>query len=322
MKKDTQIKSAQITINNPSEHGYTEEKVTEILAQSRIKYACFCREIGEQGTEHMHIYVVFRSARRFSTLQRKWVGCHIEKALGSPSDNRDYILKEGKWADTAKAETKIEGSFREFGELPEDSYMSRLGDMEEIIEELKAGSSTADIIESHPKQLMKANNIDAARQTFLAKEYKNKYRNVTVTYIYAPIGVDKTRKIYEQFDAKDICRITNYDRRNMRFDAYHGEDVLVFEEYEEQLPITEMLCYLDGYPLMLPARYNDRVACYTKVFITSRLNHLLQYIDSRIYPELDYKAFQDRIDYVEIIDFDGTVQQYNLNEGEVPQYDE
>lgn len=320
--KDTQIKAAQITINNPDEHGYTEDKITEILAQNRIIYACFCREIGEHGTEHIHIYVVFRSARRFSTLHKRFPKAHIEKALGSPSDNRDYILKKGKWADTAKAETSIEGSFREFGELPEDSFLSRMSDMEEIIDEIKAGSSTADIIESHPKQLMKATNIDTARQAFLAQKYKSKYRNVTVTYVYAPIGVDKTRRIYEEFPAKDICRITNYDRRNMKFDSYHGEDVLVFEEFEEQLPITEMLCYLDGYPLMLPARYNDRVACYTKVFITSRLEHYMQYNDAVKVSKRNYAAFQERIDNVEIINYDGSIQRYDLNKGECPQYDE
>lgn len=316
--KDSQIKAAQITINNPSEHEYTDDKITEILAQSRIKYACFCREIGEQGTEHIHIYVIFRSARRFSTLKKRFPEAHIEKAMGSPSDNRDYILKDGKWADTTKAETRIEGSFREFGELPEDSYMSRLGDMEEIIEELKAGSSTADILESHPKQLMKANNIDAARQTFLAKKYKTVYRNVIVTYIYAPAGVDKTRRIYEEFPADEICRITAYDRRGMRFDAYHGENVLVFEEYEEQIPITDMLCYLDGYPLMLPARYSDRVACYTKVFITSRIMPRIQYSDDIKFSKSNYRAFQGRIDYLEIVNYDGSFERYDLNKGEYP----
>ena len=38
-----------------------------------------------------------------------------------------------------------------------------------------------------------------------------------------------------------------------------------------------MLNYLDVYPLSLPARYNDKVACYTKVYITSNISLNEQY---------------------------------------------
>lgn len=45
-----------------------------------------------------------------------------------------------------------------------------------------------------------------------------------------------------------------------------------------------MLNYLDGYPLTLPARYSNRVACYTKVYIISNL------CLSRQYPEVQYES--------------------------------
>ena len=54
--KDTQLKAVQITINNPEQNGYTEEKIANILTQSRIRYACMSREIGDNGTIHVHIY--------------------------------------------------------------------------------------------------------------------------------------------------------------------------------------------------------------------------------------------------------------------------
>ena len=81
----------------------------------------------------------------------------------------------------------------------------------------------------------------------------------------------------------------------MRFDSYHGQDVLVFEEFNSQIPIETMLNYLDIYPLTLPARYSDRTACYTKVYITSNLPLNEQYIDvKRNHPET-WKAFIRRI---------------------------
>ena len=51
----------------------------------------------------------------------------------------------------------------------------------------------------------------------------------------------------------------------------------MFEEFNSQIPVEDMLNYLDIYPLALPARYNDKTACYTKVYITSNLPLEKQY---------------------------------------------
>ena len=61
--------------------------------------------------------------------------------------------------------------------------------------------------------------------------------------------------------------MTNYRAsKGISFEGYHGQEVLVFEEFSGQIPIEDMLNYLDIYPLSLPARYNDKTACYTKVY--------------------------------------------------------
>ena len=55
---------------------------------------------------------------RFSTIKGRFPTAHIEKAYGSTKDNRDYIRKEGRWAETDKAETSVAGTFEEWGNLP------------------------------------------------------------------------------------------------------------------------------------------------------------------------------------------------------------
>lgn len=126
---DTQSRSYQITINNPAEKGFTDDKINQIVAKSRVTFACYAHEIGENGTPHVHIYMLFPTPRRFSTLKRKFPGAHIEKTYGSPQDNIDYIRKQGKFADTSKAETSVEGSYREFGTLPSNLSLE-FSDME------------------------------------------------------------------------------------------------------------------------------------------------------------------------------------------------
>ena len=114
--------------------------------------------------------------------------------------------------------------------------------------------------------------------------------------IVGPSGAGKTRSIYETHDPRSIYRVTNYRAaRGVSFDGYHGQEVLVFEEFSSQIPIEDMLNYLDIYPLALPARYNDKTACYTMVYITSNLPVEKQYRSEQWDRPETWRAFLRRI---------------------------
>lgn len=312
MSKDTQSRAYQITINNPDEKGYDDDKINTIIAKSKVMFACYAREIGEQGTPHVHIYVLFPSPRRFSTIKKKYPGAHIERTFGSIQDNIDYIKKEGKFAETNKAETSIESSYREFGAVPSNLTLG-LSDMEQVVELLEQGYSVVEIIEAFPKYAFKVNSIEAVKQAFLAEKYRETMRTVEVTYKFGSTGTGKTRSIYKDYAPEDICRITSYGKNGVKFDSYKSEDVLVFEEYASQIPIEEFLVYLDIYPLMLPARYSDKTACYTKVIITSNLPLSSQYIMEQHSKPETYAALLRRINFVEEYKSNGTVTKTKLN---------
>ena len=310
---DTQSRTYQITINNPEEHGLTDERIEEIILKLKPVFACATHEIGENGTIHVHIYFIFPSPRRFSTMKRKFPSAHIEKAYGSVQDNIDYIKKEGKFAETAKAKTTVEGSYREYGQLP-SSLSLELSDMSRVIELLKQGYSVVEIIKEFPKYGLRVNALESLRQAFLADKYKSQMRPTEVTYKFGATGTGKTRSIFQKYSPDEICRITSYGKNGVKFDSYKSEDVLVFEEFASQIPIEEMLVYLDVYPLMLPARYTDRVACYTKVIITSNLPLFSQYTVEQVQKPETYKAFLRRINYVETYSTDGTVKRVKMND--------
>ena len=86
--------------------------------------------------------------------------------------------------------------------------------------------------------------------------------------------------------------MTNYQRAP--FDGYAGQDVLLFDEFRSSLPIADMLKYLDGYPLMLPCRYGDRVACYTKVYLLSNIPMEKQYPNIQLEEPETWRAFLRR----------------------------
>ena len=139
-------------------------------------------------------------------------------------------------------------------------------------------------------------DIDLLRQTLTAEKYAVENRPLQVSYLYGASGAGKTRSIYETHDPRSIYRVTNYRAaRGVSFDGYHGQEVLVFEEFSSQIPIEDMLNYLDIYPLALPARYNDKTACYTMVYITSNLPVEKQYRSEQWDRPETWRAFLRRI---------------------------
>ncbi len=298
MENNTQARKWTLVINNPLEAGLDHAAIREILHRFAPSYFCMADEIATTGTYHTHIFLLAPSPIRFSTIKNRFPTAHIEKAYGSAKANRAYILKEGHWADTDKAETSVSGTFEEWGDLPAEKE-EEAPEMFKLIQDLRAGKSVMEIIEDNPKLAFRIREIETLRQAILEEKYSAENRALEVTYLYGASGTGKTRGIFEKHDRKSICRITDYGGRNgVRFDAYHCQDVLVLEEFHSQIPISAMLNYLDIYPLTLPARYTDRIACYTKVYITSNIPLEEQYRDIQRYQMETWRAFLRRVQNV------------------------
>lgn len=309
MGNNTQSRKWSLVINNPQECGLDHSAIVEILRKFSPAYFCMADEIATTGTYHTHIFLYSPSPIRFSTVKNRFPTAHIDKTYGSAKENRDYIRKEGKWADTDKAETKVPDTFLEWGDMPAEKE-EKAPQMYKLIQEVRDGISTANIIEGSPNLAFRVRDIDTLRQTLLSDRYASENRKIEVWYIFGASGTGKTRGIYERHDAKDICRITNYrNGRGISFDGYTGQDVLVFEEFHSQIPIEDMLNYLDIYPLSLPARYSDRVACYTRVYITSNLPLEKQYRNVQWDSLETWRAFIRRIHKVLEYRADGSVRE-------------
>lgn len=309
MGNNTQSRKWSLVINNPQECGLDHSTIAEILRKFSPAYFCMADEIATTGTYHTHIFLYSPSPIRFSTVKNRFPTAHIDKTYGSAKENRDYIRKEGKWAETDKAETNLPDTFLEWGDMPAEKE-EKAPQMYKLIQEVRDGISTADIIEGSPNLAFRVRDIDTLRQTLLSDRYASENRKIEVWYIFGASGTGKTRGIYERHDAKDICRITNYrNGRGISFDGYTGQDVLVFEEFHSQIPIEDMLNYLDIYPLSLPARYSDRVACYTRVYITSNLPLEKQYRNVQWDSLETWRAFIRRIHKVLEYRADGSVRE-------------
>lgn len=282
LNKNYKSRKFLLVINNPEEHGLTEEIIKDIIASLNPDYACYSYEIGEQGTLHIHIFVYRKSTIRFSTLKKKFPTAHIESAQGSCAENKDYVSKSGKWENSKKAETSIEGSFTEFGVLPPIELES-LTKSEMLLNCVKADDSIMEILEKLPNFSLNTKAIENLIQNIKLDEYSNKVRDINVEYIYDSDESYDRGLLYKGNNS--ICRIVNYGNgKGISFDSYKNQDVMLFDNFIEQLSINELINYIDGYPLMLPVRFCDKVACYSKVIIISTisLENIYANVSSRI----------------------------------------
>ena len=162
----TQSRKWLLTINNPQDHGMTHDVIIDRAQKFNPDYVCLADEIGASGTLHTHVYLYSPSPMLFGTVKKRFPTAHIDKATGTSKEIRDYVCKQGKWADTDKAQTSVEGTFKEFGTLPSASQ-EKSPKMAQLMQDVKDGYSTTEIIENDPSFAFKINDIEALREKLL-----------------------------------------------------------------------------------------------------------------------------------------------------------
>lgn len=275
------------TLNNP-------DKIPEDLrkaflarfskpgADKRIKRAQVCREVGSKtGTEHWHFFVHFKNAKTRSALD-EWTGFHwddSQKARGTDFECWDYVAKDSNL-------------LLVHGEIPREE--GEPGVWESIVEMVRDGARNSEIIEKFPGAALRCQSgIDRYRLEL--DRMAVQWRDVQVTFITGPTGVGKTRGVCEKYGYANVHRVT--DQKNM-WETYDRQPVVIFEEFRGSgYPIEDMLNYLDGHPLELPARYANKLAHYKKVYLLTNVAFEDLYVGvQNKFPET-WDAFCRRVDH-------------------------
>lgn len=219
------------------------------------------------------------------------------------SDNRSYFtlvqdlfplltLKTEFTFTLYQKETNISETFEEYGTMPLDTVDKNKTVSADIVEMIKNGCSDTEILERYPSCFNKLKSIESTRQIILSQKHSEMFRKVEVTYIYGDTGTGKTRYVMDTHGYKNVYKITDYTHP---FDNYKCEDIILFDEFRSSLTLKDMLQYLDGYPLSLPARYENKTACFTKVYIVSNISLNQQYRNIQAEEPESWNAFVRRI---------------------------
>ena len=68
---------------------------------------------------------------------------------------------------------------------------------------------------------------------------------------------------------------------------------------------------MDIYPIQLPSRYSNKVACYETVYIVSNWKLEMQYLEIQHHDRESWNAFLRRIHEVRLYHSDGTIDTYD-----------
>lgn len=270
MEKDTQGRKWQVTINNPADKQADHDKLKLVLESLKTVYWCMADEIGlETQTPHTHLYVQTKTAIRFSRMKKMFPDAHIERAHGTAEQNRDYVAKSGKWEDDAKSDTRVDGTFEESGELPEEVGQGHRSDLDEIAALIEDGMNPADIMADNFAYRKYERMIRAAYFAKRKRETPVK-RDLAVHYICGDSGSGKSYTYVTLCDERgenDIYFLSDYDGGG--FDNYCGEPILFMDEYKGQFRFSQFLIITDVYKAQIHARYSNVVALWSEIYITS-----------------------------------------------------
>ncbi len=286
-----------------------------IQEKFKVLYACWDEELSDNGKKHLHLYMELDNKVRFSTIQKKLTGAHIDRRYGSPMEARQYIEKpEGmlfkgkeKWHSVVKPMQEL-GNFEPFKYLKgyRKETALKMSSQDKLDYVLEKFNSWEDVVawDIHFATTNKAGLLSAFVQKrydeFINSDIVTKYTNAEgkisisvnrqVYYLYGPAGCGKTEGIKRKYGDDEVSQITNL-KWDMKFDDYRNNKVLLLDEFYSQIPINQMLNLLDNKITKFPCRYENKYNLSETVILTSNNKFEQQYIDEQADNPETYTAF-------------------------------
>lgn len=236
------------TLNN-----YNDDDIKRIDG-IECKYIIYGKEKGLLGTPHLQGYVFFRSVVSFVVVRgRLGERCHIEKAKGSPAENRAYCVKEG--------------NFIERGDVPIQGSRTDLMAVKHMI---KAGRHLKDIINE-------CSSFPAMRSAELLFKYKRvtfQKRALNVWWFWGATGAGKTHRAWQMINDNKWNDDTWCNNDSLKwFDGYGGESVVLLDDVRgDDIKFNFFLRLLDVFPLKVPIKGGFVDWCPSTILITTPMH--------------------------------------------------
>lgn len=239
----------------------------------------------DTGRWHWQGYAEF--ARQVSRRQLKEIlgDSHFEPRFGTAEQAATYCCKGGQYC--------------EHGQISRQGHRSDLGAISQSIVD---GSSLQSVAISQPALFVQYGRGLSLLASISQGLRRRAWREVVVTIIFGVTGAGKTRSFYSQYPLNDTY-VFNYS--NAFWDGYSGQKHILFDEFESQILLSNMLQYTDGHPILLDVKFGHAHADWDTVTIISNSNpqtfyhnvpaHRRNAFARRIYQVIEYVNSDTRI---------------------------
>lgn len=226
-----------------------------IYKQDEIRYVCWGIEVCPNSKRtHNQGWIQFTTKRRLKGAQKmcRSKKLHMEPCRGDEDDNEKYCKKDGQYHTLGKYITQGQ----------------RL-DLEGLKDLIDTGGDLQDVADKNIQAFCQYNRGINQYIQMAEKKRRTAWRAVEVIHLYGETGTGKTRTA--------MADGTPYKIQASQlswWDGYNGESTIVIDEYDNDIPLTQLLGILDGYQLRLPIKGGFTYAAWTKVYITSNYGEL------------------------------------------------
>lgn len=209
-------KSWCYTLNNYNEREY------KMLKDVDCNYHILAKEVGElSNVPHLQGCITFKTAKRMTALKKNIsLRAHWSIAIGL-EESRNYCIKGG---DYLVIDNRQQGSRT---------------DLHDACDTLKKKGMLA-VREDHPTLYVKYHRGFHALKYDCDVEPRNS--PPSVLWIHGPTGCGKTRYAHEQGMSVYVKDETKW------WDGYHGQDIILFDDFRGGIMFNTMLKILDRYP--------------------------------------------------------------------------
>lgn len=207
---------------------------------------------------HWQGYIQFFKAQRFAAFY-KLTGhkCRMEVAKGTTLQNQEYCTK-------LKSST---GAVYEYGK---PTSQGKRSDLIHIRDMIAGGDSMKQVAEEHFGDFVRYHRGFEKFKNMVDLEMSQGRRDLKVTLITGKTGSGKTSSVLDEHGDKNVY-IVEFDSSTLWWDGYTGQDVILLDDYNNNIPIGRLLRILDTYKLRLQIKGSFTYARWTKVYITTNL---------------------------------------------------
>lgn len=230
-----------------------------------FRYLIFQWELcPKTGNNHFQGYCEFKSRMRLSAMKKIDRRIHWEIRKGTQIQAIDYCKK---------AASKVKGPW-EYGS-PAVGQGKRM-DLEALYKDaLDPKKTLRDVADAHPASYLKFYKAVEHVRSLKAKSPPKKIRRDLKVYLLeGPHGTGKTHWAYAKFPNLYAVPIG----KDFWLDGYHGEDVVLLDDFNGQLRLIDLLRLIDIYCVQVPVKGSFVYLHCTKIIITTNY-HFSQWYD-------------------------------------------